>query len=184
MPRATGRAVPAVLLAAVLSACGGTAGGDHDMGAHQDGRPAGMTMGDPDAVPAGQVPGAERTSGTFRLLDTAPEGYSHVAGTATMARYDGGTTVTVELTGLKPDAEFISHVHNGSCADGGGAHYKFDPAGGDKPPNEIHLSFTSTAEGTGYMTAENDRTAGPQARSVVIHPREFTDNRIACASLS
>lgn len=52
------------------------------------------------------------------------------------------------------------------------------------PPNEIHLAFTSTPEGTGFMTAENDRTAGPQARSVVVHPREFTDNRIACAPLS
>lgn len=52
------------------------------------------------------------------------------------------------------------------------------------PPNEIHLAFISTPEGTGFMTAENDRTVGPDARSVVVHPREFTDNRIACAPLS
>lgn len=172
-------------MALVLTACGGTAGGAHAPGTHQGGHSAGMNMGDPDAVPAGQVPDAKLTSGTFQLLDTAPEGYQDVAGTATMARHAGGTTVTVELTGLKPEAELISHVHDGTCADGGGgAHYKFDPAGGDKPPNEIHLAFTSTADGTGFMTAENDRTAGPQARSVVVHPREFTDNRIACAPLS
>jgi Cu/Zn superoxide dismutase len=153
-------------LVATLTACGG------------------QTVDDPAAVPAAQVPGAEVASGQFQLLDTAPEGYQDVAGTAVLARHADGTTVTIDLRGLKPNTQFISHVHQGSCADRGGAHYKFDPAGGDMPPNEIHLVFTSTAEGTGYMTANNDRTAGPQAQSVVVHAREFHDQKLACAPLS
>ncbi len=178
------RGAALALLAAVLAACGGQNGGDPASdGAGMD-RGGGMTMGDPSAVPAEQVPGAAVVSGRFRLLDTAPEGYQDVAGTAALARYDGGTTVTIELSGLKPNTQFISHVHQGRCSEGGGAHYKFDPAGPETPPNEIHLAFTSTPEGTGYMTAENDQTAGPEARSVVVHPREFTDNRVACAPLS
>lgn len=174
-----GRRAALVMLAVSLTACA-----EHSARhAGHTGMGAGMNMGDPDAVPADQVPGAELATGRFNLLDTAPDGYQDVAGTATLARYDGGTTVTIELRGLKPNTAFTSHVHDGQCEDGGGAHYKFDPAGGDTPPNEIHLAFTSTAEGTGSMTVQNDRTAGPNARSVVVHPRELIDNRVACAPL-
>ena len=49
------------------------------------------------------------------------------------------------------------------------------------PPNEIHLAFTAAADGTGFMTAENDQTVGPDARSVVVHPIELLDNKVACA---
>lgn len=176
---AWGRGAALALLAASLTACA-----EHSAGhGEHAGMGAGMDMGDPDAVAADQVPGAALATGRFSLLGTAPQGYQDVAGTATLARYDGGTTVTIELRGLKPGTAFISHVHDGRCENGGGAHYKFDPAGGDMPPDEIHLALTSTAEGTGYMTAENDQTAGPNARSVVVHPRELIDNRVACAPL-
>ncbi|MPZ66469.1 MAG: superoxide dismutase family protein [Pseudonocardiaceae bacterium] len=175
------RGAALAVLAAALTACSGQAGGDPAPGGTGMG---GMNMGDPDAVPAEQVPGAEVAGGRFELLGTAPQGYQGVAGTAALARHGSGSTVTIELRGLKPGTRFISHVHEGRCEEGGVAHYKFDPAGGDMPPNEIHLAFVSTPEGTGYMTAENDKTAGPDARSVVVHPSEFTDNRIACAPLS
>lgn len=178
------RAAVLAALAALLAACGGQTASDPGPDGAGTDTGSGMTMGDPNAVPADQAPGAEVISGRFRLLDTAPEGYQEAAGTAELARHDGGTTVTIELRGLKPNAKLISHVHRGRCSDGGGAHYKFDPAGSDMPPNEIHLAFTSTPEGTGFMTAENDQTVGPDARSVVVHPREFTDNRVACAPLS
>lgn len=182
MGRVLRRVVPAVLVA-VLSACGHEAGGGSPSEDHHAGT-AGAHGREPGATPAGKVPGATLSSGSFQLLDTAPEGYQDVSGTAILARHGGGTTVTVEFRGLKPDTRFISHVHQGSCAGGGGEHYKFDPAGGGLPPNEIHLEFTSTPEGTGYTTTENDRTAGPQARSVVVHPRELSGNPVACASLS
>jgi len=142
-----------------------------------------MNMGDPDATPAYEVEGAELTTGTFVLLDTRPDGYDDLIGEANLARHENGTTVTIELSGLLPGVDFISHVHEGECEEGGGDHYKFDPEGSDMPPNEIHLAFTSTGEGTGFMTAENDMAAGDDARSVVVHPAELIDNKIACAPL-
>jgi hypothetical protein len=177
------RVMGLVMLMTVSTACGGEAASHSAAQGHHAGGAA-MNMGDSNATAADEVPGAALARGSFRLLDTAPEGYQDVSGTATLAPHGGGTTVTVELRGLKPNVPFISHGHQGSCAEGGGEHYKFEPAGGDVPPNEIHLAFTSTSEGTGYMTAENDRLVGPQAQSVVVHPSEFIDNRIACAALS
>ena len=167
-----------------------TAAADSDMEdmdesdmADSDMEMADMNMGDPDATPAYDVDPAELVSGSFALLDTRPEGYDGVAGEAYLARYDNGTTVTVELSGLLPDVEYISHVHEDECSENGGDHYKFDPDGSDMPPNEIHLAFVSAADGAGFMTAENDMVAGADARSVVVHPVELLDNKIACAPL-
>lgn len=140
-----------------------------------------MNMGDPDAVPAEEVPGAEVVAGTFALLDTRPAGYDDVAGTVALARSAEGTTVTIRLENLPAGVDFISHVHDGLCSELGGDHYKFDPAGSDMPPNEIHLAFTSAADGTGFMTAENAATVDDRARSVVVHPLDLLDNKIACA---
>ena len=140
-----------------------------------------INMGDASATPASEVAGAEVVSGRFSLLDTRPEGYGAVVGTAALARHDGGTTVTIQLQGLKPGVVFISHVHEGTCAEYGGDHFRFDPDGPDVPPNEIHLAFASTEGGNGFMTAENDRTVDHRAVSVVVHPRDLLDNKIACA---
>ncbi len=169
-----------------LAACGS----DGSDGAMSDGEmphgemPHGerpMNMGDPNATRASDVADAEIATGSFELLDTRPEGYDEVTGTATIARSDDGTTITVELTGLQPGEDYISHLHDGPCRDRGGDHYQFDPEGMDTPPNEIHLAFTSDAEGNGSMTAENDQKAGPEGESVVVHPVDLIDNKIACA---
>ncbi len=140
-----------------------------------------MNMGDPDATPADDVEGAALASGEYELLDTRPAGYDNVEGAAVIARHDGGTTVTTELTGLLPNVDYISHVHAQACADdNAGPHYQFEPGGPTVPPNEIHLAFTSDDEGNGSMTAENHGVAGAEAVSFVVHPQEFVDNKIAC----
>ncbi|MHA6795269.1 hypothetical protein ACVGVM_17410 [Pseudonocardia bannensis] len=146
------------------------------------GHPTGA--GDPQAVPAAAVPGGRLSSGPFTLLPTAPQGYEGVAGTAEMARHDGGTTVTVTFTGLRPDTDYVSHVHSGQCAEGGGPHFRIDPAGSEMPPNEIHLKFRSDASGAATATAENPTVVGADARAVVVHPADLMDNRVACAPLS
>jgi len=140
-----------------------------------------MNMGDPTATPAEDVVGAALVTGDFTLLDTRPQGYEDVSGSAALARHDDGTTVTIRLTGLKPDTSFISHIHEGPCADYGGGHYRFDPDGSDMPPNEIHLAFQSGSDGSGFMTAENQQTVDDRAVSVVVHPRDLLDNKVACA---
>ncbi len=140
-----------------------------------------MNMGDPSATRADEVANADLSEATFVPLGSRPPGYDDITGMAWIARHDGGTTVTLELTGLEPGVDYISHVHEGTCAESGGDHYMFDPAGSEVPPNEIHLAFTSATDGSGFMTAENAQRADDDARSVVVHPVEFIDNKIACA---
>lgn len=140
-----------------------------------------MNMGDPDATPALDVDGADLSTGTFGLLDTRPPGYDDVAGTAWLARHDGGTTVTIEVTGLEPGVEYISHVHAGPCSENGGPHFQFEEGGSVMPPNEIHLQFTADGEGVGFMTADNTRTVDERAVAIVVHPIDLIDNKIACA---
>ena len=139
-----------------------------------------MNMGDANATAADDVEGAALARGEYVLLDTRPAGYDDVQGTAVIARHAGGTTVTTELTGLLPNADYISHVHAEPCADDGGPHYQFEVGGSEFPPNEIHLAFTSDDDGNGFMTAENAQIAGLDATAFVVHPAEFVDNKVAC----
>jgi len=140
-----------------------------------------MNMGDPDATPADDVVGAALARGEYSLMDTRPEGYDGVAGTAVIARSPLGTTITTELTGLLPNVDYISHAHAQACDDGNaGPHYQFEVGGSEFPPNEIHLAFTSDNDGNGFMTAENAKIAGTAAVAFVVHPMEFIDNKIAC----
>jgi Cu/Zn superoxide dismutase len=170
-------------LAMLLAACGDTqdASDTTAMGAEMTmGDEMTMNMGDPDATPASEA-GGELVSGTFELLETRPSGYDDVTGVAEMARHDGGTTVTIEVSGLQPGMEYISHVHAEPCANNGGPHYQFEVGGSELPPNEIHLLFTADEDGNGFMTAENDQTVDERAVAIVVHPVDLVDNKIACA---
>ena len=141
-----------------------------------------MNMGDAEAEAAPDV-GGELVTGRFRVLDSAPEGFAESAGTADLARHGNGTTVTISFENLAPMKDYVAHVHAGSCFDDGGPHYQFQAGGSDMPPNEIHLAFTSDADGTGSMTAENHQVAGSEATAVVIHERTEDAPKIACADL-
>ncbi len=192
-----------VVLCLFASACGSTSDGALDAGAeaqsdettevgddaedmddmdHSNDDMDGMAMGDADATPASEVVGADITKASFALLDSSPEGFEQLDGVATIARYEG-TTITIEFTGLQPGLDYISHLHAGSCDESGGPHFKFDPDGADAPPNEIHLTFTSTPEGLGFMTAENDMAVADEGQSVVVHLAGQMSDKIACAQL-
>lgn len=185
-----------------LSACGGSEDEavstaeskdeeEHDHSSHDHGDDlvseiAGMgtMMGDPNATPAAEIDGADLTSVEFQLLDSRPDGFDAATGTADVARHDAGTTVTLTLDGLDPGRQFIAHVHEGSCAENGGDHYKFEADGPDTPPNEIHLMFTSSDDGSGFLTAENPQVVGDDARSIVVHATDDMQAYIACAALT
>jgi hypothetical protein len=168
----------AALVLGLAAACGGgSEARSDDMGSMEMGA---MNMGDPTATVASEIEGAELASGEFTLLDTRPQGFDDTTGVAWIARHAGGTTVTVELAGLQPDTDYVSHVHADTCANSGGDHYQFELGGSELPPNEIHLAFTSDAAGNGFMTAENDQVAGPEAVAFVVHPSDLIDNKIAC----
>jgi hypothetical protein len=176
--------------ALLLSGCGGGSSGaaEDDAAASESasGQNPGheghdMNMGDPSATPADEIPEAEVQEGDFTLLDTRPPGMDEVKGTAWLAQHDEGTTVTVSMTGLEGEADYISHLHVRPCSeDGGGPHFKFDEDGSELPPNEVHLAFTSDSAGKAEMTVNNDRRTEDGAVSLVVHPQNALDNRIAC----
>jgi plastocyanin len=77
----------------------------------------------------------------------------------------------------------MAHLHTEGCeaSDPGGPHFKFDPQGGDEPPNEIHLSFTANGDGSGKAEATADQEVPEgEAGSVVLH---FADGHDASASV-
>lgn len=114
-------------------------------------------------------------SGKFATPAEAPAGYSEVSGEADLERSDGGTTVSLDVSGLKPKTAYVAHVHTGGCdqADPGGPHFQFEKGGSEEPPNEIHLEFTTDAAGAGEAEASSKReVAAGEAGSVVIHTAE------------
>lgn len=166
-------------VALALSACGGDdtddmAGmGSMDMG--------GMSMNEPDAPRADEVDGAELREAPFIRFEDAPAEFSDASGTAYVAFTDM-TFVTLELTGLPEGVEVISHLHAQPCAADGGPHFRFDQAGADVPPNEVHLAGTPDADGTLTLKVTNDQAA-TEAMAVVFHPRSDTTQYVACADV-
>ncbi|MCK9894434.1 superoxide dismutase family protein [Frankia sp. AgB32] len=140
-------------------------------------------MIDPSATPASQIAGARRS--TFVLLNTRPAGLDGVRGTAWLAQEaTTGTTLTVAVTGLAPNAHYVAHLHAKPCAqDNGGGHFMFDPNGPATPPNEVHLTVDADAAGASTATVTNARPVGDGAKSVVIHPVGALTKRVACADL-
>ncbi len=140
--------------------------------------------GDPNATPANEIEGATVAEGTFKPLKSAPAGTESVTGTAYVARHDEGTTVTIEVEGLQPDAAYMSHLHAQPCAkDDGGPHFMFDKKGPEEPPNEVHIAFTADAEGTATTTVSNDNPNTEGAKSVVLHLDDKDGTKFACADL-
>jgi hypothetical protein len=107
-----------------------------------------------------------------------------ITGRAQMIRTaDRRTIVTIHVEGLLPNTTYASHVHAAACATGDAdGHYRFDPAGAAAPPNEIWPGpFTTNDAGVGNANTIADGTAGPTARSVVVHAPGGA--KIACADL-
>lgn len=179
------RRTPALMVTAVLLLAGCGGGGDDTVGP-----PVGLTA---------QSPGAKVFGGGFTNVKDAPKDAGAVLGTAEMIVAEGKTRVTILATGLDNRVLYIGHVHADACsaADPGGGHYKFDPNGGDQPPNEIHLPIqfevNRQGEKQGGVTSDVtvDREAGADAKSVVIHIKRArgagTDEpkppKLACADL-
>jgi len=145
-------ALLAVIAAVALAACGSSDGGSSE------------TSGNDAEV-----------SGNFALVTDAPSGYTKVEGEADLERSDGGTEVSLEVSGLEPKTAYVAHLHTGGCdqADPGGPHFQFEEGGSEEPPNEIHLKFTTDATGEGEAEAESKREVPVgEAGSVVIHTAE------------
>jgi hypothetical protein len=169
----------------LLAGCGG---GKTDTTADDNATP------DASASPSASAGAVEGTfAGTFSNVPKPPDGSPAITGTATMIVSATGTKVTVSADGLDPKAVYVAHVHDDACAadDPGGAHFKFDPAGADKPPNEIHVTTIKVTGKTGTGNATVAGKATGDARSVVIHVKraagakadEAKPPKLACADL-
>jgi hypothetical protein len=140
------------------------------------------SMNDPDATPAYDLSGA--VEGDFGVLDSAPPGSEGVTGQAWLAQggEQGGTTVSVELDGLEAGSTYMAHLHAQPCGtDEGGPHFQFEEGGAETPPNEVHLGLEADDEGVATATTTNTQEVGDGAKSIVVHPTDLPDNRLACA---
>lgn len=117
-----------------------------------------------------------------------------IHGSAKMTIRSWGTVVKINVSGLDPAKTYGSHLHNDTCAAGGGGHYQNTLGGGTAPPNELWLSNSGTtlrsnpggvahASGSATWMARTSATAPTtNARSVVVH--EPGGARIACVDLA
>lgn len=163
---------PRTLLAAlvalpVLTACGG----------QQAATPPGTQQSNVVAtfIAADQPPTGPAITYDSTLLPVGAQA------TITGQAADGNTTVTLAVTGLKPDRAYGAHVHTRPCGPSGdvaGPHYQHqpdpktpstDPAFAN-PQNEVWLDFRTDAAGTATTTATVPWVFGERrADSVVIH---------------
>jgi Cu/Zn superoxide dismutase len=86
------------------------------------------------------------------------------------------------MAGLKPNATYSNHVHNGLCSEAGGNHYLHDIHGADNAVNGMFPVFTSDSTGFVRYELTADKVVRPDARSIVIH-EPGSGAKIACADL-
>jgi len=125
-------------------------------------------------------------SGTFSSFAAATEADETIAGTAVMV-VDLSTDVTLNVTGLDPEAEYVTHVHALPCSvmDAGG-HYKIDPSIEEtSEDNELWPSLMPDETGAAEAMYRNQHEARFDAQSVVIHKVDGdTAPKVACADLT
>ncbi len=150
-----------------------------------------VAMGTAGAASAG----AERAGsfhGVFTETTAGSEAGYDIHGSVKMTIGSAGTVVRVNVAGLDPAKVYGSHLHNGTCASGGGGHYQDIEGGSVVPPNELWLSTNGAglvpnpggvAHGAGSATwMARVSSASTNARSVIVH-EPGSGARIACADL-
>jgi hypothetical protein len=148
-------------------------------------------LGVAGAASAGAEPAAS-FHGVFNETSTGSTAGYDIHGSAKMTIGPSGTVVELNVSGLDPDKAYGSHLHNGTCASGGGGHYQDVEGGGVVPPNELWLSSGGAglvpnrggvSHGAGSATWAARVSSGmSNARSVVVH-EPGSGARIACADL-
>ena len=180
--------LPVLALSLALTACGDDEQNTSAENTNPEPTPSADHSMEPEAGPLK----AGTYTGTFSLLDAAPDGTKKIGGTATMVVAKNKTTATISATGLDPKAVYVVHIHKAACSeDGGGTHFMFDHMGEPKPPNEIWINPKVTGtKGTGSTEAKKQVTK--DAKSMVIHLKrpagatkdEAKPPKLACADLA
>ena len=76
--------------------------------------------------------GAERAGSFHGVFTETPAGSAagyDIHGSVKMTFDPAGTVVRANVSGLDPDKVYGSHLHNGTCASGGGGHYRTSQVG-------------------------------------------------------
>lgn len=125
------------------------------------------------------------TTGTFVAYADGLATYPGLTGTAGLTRTRGRTAAFLDVTGLRPGAAHLVHVHEQVCASAhGGAHFRFDETEPFAAANEVWLPFTSDAAGrSGRIDVAQPLRAGVEAVSIVIHDPDNPAKRIGCVDL-
>ena len=139
--------------------------------------------------------GAERAGSFHGVFNETAAGSAagyDIHGSVKMTIGSAGTMVKVNVSGLDSDKVYGSHLHNGTCASGGGGHYQDLEGGSIVPPNELWLSTNGAglvpnpggvAHGAGSATwMARVSSVSTNARSVVVH-EPGSGARISCADL-
>ena len=145
-------------------------------------------------IGAGTVSAGKSASfhGTFNETSAGADLGYDIHGSAKMTIHSDSTAAKVNVSGLDPAKIYGSHLHNGTCASGGGGHYQDVVGPLATPPNELWLTNSGltlvsnpggVAHGAGTATwaARVVSATATNARSVVVH--EPGGSRIACADL-
>jgi Cu-Zn family superoxide dismutase len=166
----------AVILAAVLMAGPAGCGSAEDTGGVGGGTGAGETTTNGTFAPYRD--GAVAVSYDPALV---PEG---ATAAVTVTETDAGTTVTLEVAGLRPARAYGAHLHTKPCGAAptdAGPHLQHepDPAASVSPPsvdpsyanpaNEVWLDFTTDGSGAARSAATLGWRFDPAPRSLVIH---------------
>lgn len=124
-------------------------------------------------------------SGSFNATETGISLYGDdaIEGRALLSISPmGSSIVELYISGLNSDTSYASHVHNGTCASGGGGHYLQMMDGEDTAQNGLWPAFMTDTDGVGLTEVVADFVVRNDARSVVVH-QPVTGDRIACADL-
>lgn len=111
-----------------------------------------------------------------------------ITGMTQATRTSGGTTFTVNLSGLERSSVYESHIHAEPCAvTAAGGHYKLDPTVvATVPANELWPAVRSSAAGASMSTLQTPHVIRTDAQSFVVH-RVISDTnkpKVACAELA
>jgi hypothetical protein len=132
--------------------------------------------------------GPVEATGTIAVFAGAEPIDQNIAGTATMMRDGASTRVQLNVTGLDPASEYVSHIHALPCeVNKGGGHYKIDPTVEDTvEANELWPTLAVQADGSSTPAMLNsDHVARADAQSVVLHRKVGEDApKVACANLT
>jgi len=114
-----------------------------------------------------------------------------IAGAASMTTSGTSTQISMSLSGLLADSDYVSHVHALPCeVQTGGGHYMIDPTAVlidpiDLEANELWPVIGPHLQGSATVSYSKAHNARADAQSVVIHRVIAVDNKpkVACANL-